>query len=296
MRKTYIEFRKQRDFSDILTDTFAFIRNEFKPLLKTVFNIAGPAILLFMLSLAAYNYVAGDMFDLTGLVEESPFNSSNLLVVVLTAICYIITAIAAYILSASTILYYIKSYINNKGTTDLAEIKKNVYSTFWSFFGMSFLKGITLIVSLMLCFLPALYTMIPMAVVFSIFVFEARRSASDAYSQSFNLVNADFWTAFGSFLVLGIIFYILGMIFSIPTIIYTLLKTGVFSGEIDPSELNSFTADPIIILLNVLNYFFQFLLNIILVVGSAVIYFHLHEKTNFTGTYDRISEIGKIEE
>ena len=127
-------------------------------------------------------------------------------------------------------------------------------------------------------------------------MFEPRRSSSDAFSQSFTLANADFWTAFGSFIVLGIIYYILGMIFSLPSVLYALVSTGIMSGEIDPANLNSFSADPIIILLNVLNTFFQFLLNIILMVAGAVIYFHLHEKTNFTGTYDRISEIGKIEE
>ena len=295
MNRPYIEFRKQRDFSSILSDTFGFIRNEFKPFMKAIFNIAGPAILVFMLSLTAYNYVAGDMFNFSSFGEPS-FNSGNIFVVLIAVLSYLISGVAAYILSVSSALYYIKSYVDNKGETNLTEIKKNVYKSFWSFLGMSFLKGITLIIATMLCFLPVLYAMVPMAVLFSIYVFETRSSATDAYSKSFNLVNVDFWTAFGSFIVLGIIYYLLGLIFSVPTIIYTLLSSGVFSGEIDPADISSFSADPIIIFLNVLNTFFQFLLNIILVVGGAVIYFHLHEKTTFTGTYDRISEIGKIEE
>ena len=295
MNRPYIEFRKQRDFSGILTDTFGFIRNEFKPLMKTIFNIAGPAILIFMLSLTAYTYLTGDLFDFTSL-EEPSFNSNNIFILFIAALVYFISAIAAYILFTSAVLYYIKSYIDNKGETDFTEIKKNVYKTFWSFFGMSFLQGITILVSIMLCLFPVLYAMVPMAIVFSIFVFETRRSASDAYTQSFSLVNIDFWTAFGSLLVLGIIYFVLGLVFGIPTIIYTLLKTGVFSGEIDPADLSSFSIDPVILFLNVLNKFFQFLLNVIIVVGGAVIYFHLHEKSNFTGTYNRISEIGKTED
>ena len=274
MNRPYIEFRKQRDFSSILSDTFGFIRNEFKPFMKAIFNIAGPAILVFMLSLTAYNYVAGDMFNFSSFGEPS-FNSGNIFVVLIAVLSYLISGVAAYILSVSSALYYIKSYVDNKGETNLTEIKKNVYKSFWSFLGMSFLKGITLIIATMLCFLPVLYAMVPMAVLFSIYVFETRSSATDAYSKSFNLVNVDFWTAFGSFIVLGIIYYLLGLIFSVPTIIYTLLS----SGEIDPADISSFSADPIIIFLNVLNTFFQFLLNIILVVGGAVIYFHLHEKT-----------------
>ena len=295
MNRPYIEFRKQRDFSSILSDTFGFIRNEFKPFIRTLFNIAGPAIIVFMLSLAAYNYVAGDLFNLSSLNRPS-FNSANVFVTIIVVIIYFISAIAAYILTASTTLFYIKSYVDHKGSIDPSEIKSNVLKSFWSFFGLSFLKGITLVIAMALCFLPVLYAMIPMAIVFSVYVFEPKRSTSDAFSQSFKLANADFWTAFGVFIVLGIIYYLLSLIFAIPSVIYALVSTGIFSGEIDPSNLNSFSADPVVIILNVINTFFQFLLNIILMVAGAVIYFHLHEKVNFTGTYNRISEIGKSED
>ncbi|MBU2919922.1 hypothetical protein KO504_01085 [Winogradskyella psychrotolerans] len=295
MNKPYIEFRKQRDFSSILSDTFGFIRNEFKPFIKTVVNIAGPAIVVFMIALAAYNYVSGDILNFSSFGEPS-FNSSSVFVIITTAFFYLISAIAAYILTVASVLFYIKSYVDNKGLVDPTEVKTNVHKSFWSFLGLSFLKGITLFIAALLCFLPVLYAMIPMAIVFSIYVFEPKRSTSDAYSQSFKLVNIDFWTAFGAFLILGIIYYVLGMVFSIPTVIYTLISTGIFSGEIDPANMSSFSQDPILIFFNVLNTFFQFFLNIILIVGGAIIYFHLHEKTNFTGTYDRISEIGKIED
>ncbi|REE24570.1 hypothetical protein DFQ09_104342 [Winogradskyella pacifica] len=295
MNKPYIEFRKQRDFSSILTDTFGFIRNEFKPFIRTIFNIAGPAIVVFMLSLAAYNYVAGDLLNFTRFNEPS-LNSPNVFVTILVVIVYFISAIAAYILTASTVLFYIKSYIDHKGIVDATEIKSNVLKSFWSFFGLSFLKGVTLIIAIMLCFVPVLYAMVPMALVFSIYVFEPKRSTSDAFSQSFTLANADFWTAFGVIIILGIIYYILLMVVSIPSVIYALVSTGIFSGEIDPANLNTFSADPVVIILNVLNTFFQFLLNIILMVAGAVIYFHLHEKVNFTGTYDRINEIGNTED
>ena len=295
INKPYIEFRKNSDFSGILSDTFGFIRNEFKPFMKTIFNIAGPAIVIFMLSLAAYNYVVGDIFNFNS-YGQSSFNGGSVIVTILCMFIYLFSAIAAYILTGAAVLYYIKSYMDNKGQTDFVEIKRNTYKSFWSFFGLGFLKGITLIIATFLCVLPVFYAVIPMAVVFSIYVFEPRQSVTDAYGKSFSLVNADFWTAFGTYIVLFIIFYVLAMVFSIPSIIYSLIKTGVFSGELDPANINEFYQDPVMLLMNVLNSFFQFFLNIILVVGSAVIYFHLHEKTTFTGTYERISEIGKTEE
>ncbi|WP_411894428.1 hypothetical protein [Winogradskyella sp. A2] len=295
MNRPYIEFRKQSDFSGILTDTFGFIRNEFKPLMKMIINIAGPAVLVYLLSLAVYNYVAGDIFDITAFGDSS-LNSGSLVLSLLAFFVYFIAAIATYILLGGTVLFYIKSYIDNKGLTDYDEIKRNTYKFIGSFFGLGILKGITLFFATMLCVLPVLYAMVPMAVVFSLFVFESRNSVVDAYSKSFNLVNVDFWTAWGSYIVIFIIYYIIIVVFALPSSIYAMISTGIFTGEVDPANLENFSRDPILIVLSVIQAFVQVFLNVILVVGGAAIYFHLHEKTNFTGTYERIGEIGKIEE
>ena len=41
-----MELRKLRDFGENINDTFQFIRQEFKPLLKSFFAIAGVLILV----------------------------------------------------------------------------------------------------------------------------------------------------------------------------------------------------------------------------------------------------------
>jgi len=295
MNRKYIEFRKQSDFNGILTDTFGFIRNEFKPLMKMILNIAGPAILVYLLSLAVYNYVAGDIFNITTVGDPS-FNSGSIVVTLLAFFVYAVAGIATYILIGGTVLFYLKSYIENKGVTDYTDIKQNTYQAAASFFGLGILKGITLFFATMLCVLPVFYAMVPMAIVFSLYVFEQKNSVTDAYSKSFTLVNADFWTAWGSYVVLFIIYYIIIVVFALPSSMYAMVSTGIFSGEVDPANIDTFSRDPILIVLSVIQAFVQVLLNIILVVGGAAIYFHLHEKTNFTGTFERISEIGKIEE
>ncbi|MCC1484982.1 hypothetical protein [Winogradskyella immobilis] len=291
MNKPYIEFKQQRDFGAILSVTFGFLRNEFKPFMKAIFNIAGPAIILFIAAMALYTYVVGDIFNFD-IYGDNPTNNFNPLIILFVALVYLVSFVAAYILAGSTALHYLKSYIDNKGNVNIADVKRKVYKTFWGFLGLGILKGITLGFALVLCILPVFYAMVPMAIVLSIYVFETRRSATDAYSHSFYLVNEDFWTALGTFIVLGLIFYALSMVVSIPTIIYLYAKMGIFSGEIDPANMTGFV-DPIYILLNVLNTLFQFLLNFILVIGGAVVYFHLNEKRNFTGTYERISNIGE---
>ncbi|MFT5738606.1 MAG: hypothetical protein ACI9SG_002963, partial [Maribacter sp.] len=42
MKSNYIEFKKQRELGEILSDTFAFFRNEFKLFFTIFFKIVGP--------------------------------------------------------------------------------------------------------------------------------------------------------------------------------------------------------------------------------------------------------------
>ena len=291
MRHSYIEFKKQRDFGEILNDTFSFLRNEFKPFMSVYFHICGPFLITFLLSIGLYTYIAGDEAVLDPF-NDSPLAFSNPFLFLIVFLVYVISAIVAYIFSISTTLFFIKSYVDNKGEASLEEIKGNVYKAFWGFFGLSILKSLTLFFAILLCILPVLYAMVPMAVVFSIYVFEPRKSATDAYGDSFYLVNQDFWLALGTFIVFAIIFYILTVVFSLPAVIYGFVKMGVTASEFDPSDMSDFV-DPFYVLLNVLSTFTQFILNLILIIGGAFIYFHLNEKKNFTGTYERIGKIGE---
>jgi len=289
--KTIIEFKKQREFGDILTDTFAFIRNEFKPFFSAIIKISGPYVALFLFAMVFYIYSIGDMFNFD-LIQSNQFYGSPLKIIS-AYLLYFGTAILAYTFTTSTVLHYIKSYIDNNGNINVEEIKQNVYKNFWSFLGLSILKVLTLIVAVFICCLPVFYFMVPMMVALPILVFE-RNGASEAYSKSYQLIKDEFWITLATIVVLLIIYWVASTVFSIPTAIYTYAKMGIFSGEIDPGNLDTFV-DPVYILLNVLGTFFQYILNIITIVGSAFIYFNLNERKFFSGTLERIDSLGKIE-
>lgn len=294
MNKPYIEFKKQRDFGLLLSDTFGFLRNEFKPFIKTVFTISGPALVLFVIAMAFYTYTVGDIFNFD-IYGGNDIDLSNSLLIILSAFVYLIAMVLALILVSSSALHYIKSYVENSGEVNFKDVKRNVSKTFWGYLGLGILKYISLFFAIMLCILPVFYVMVPMFIAFGIYVFETKRGATDAYSYSYHLVNEDFWLTIGSMIVIFILMYVLSLVFSIPAAIYTYAKMGIFSGEIDPQSLNSFV-DPVYILLNIVSTLFSILLNLIPIIASALLYFHLNEKRNFTGTYERISNIGKIED
>ena len=290
--KSFIEFKKQREFGEILADTFAFIRNEFKPFFGAIIKISGPYVALFLVAMVFYIYIVGDQFNFDFTQPDQFY--SNPFKLIVAYIVYFAAAILAYTFTTSTVLNYIKSYIDNAGVVNLEDVKLNVYKTFWSFLGLSILKGITLIVAMLICCLPAFYFIVPMLVTLPILVFE-KSGASDAYGKSFPLIKDEFWITLATIIVLLIIYWVISFVFSLPTAIYTYAKMGIFSGEIDPGSLDTIT-DPVYIILNVLGSFFQYILNTITIVGSAFIYFNLNERKYFSGTLERIDSLGKLED
>ncbi len=289
--KKYIEFKKQRELGDVLTDAFGFVKIEFKPFLKTIFQISGPYLVLFLLSMAFYMYSVGDIFSFTAAGNFDGGNTTSLFVMFFAIMCFAVFGVLAYTFATSAALHYIESYSNNNGEVDFSAVKQNTHKTFWSFLGLNLLKWIVLFFSILLCVLPVFYFMVPMAVVLSILVFE-KKDIGDSFSTSFKLIKEEFWITLATIIIVGLIVMVASYAFSLPAAMYSMVKMGIFSGEIDPTNMQSFI-DPIYILLNILNYLVQFLLNLISIVAAALIYFNLNERKNFTGTFERIQSIGK---
>jgi hypothetical protein len=283
--KPVIEFKKQRELGDILSDTFKFLRQEFKPFTIAIFTITGPFMVLYLLAMVFYMYMIGDLFTFN---NAAKINSLGLLL--LTIIIFIVCLILVYVFANAAALHYIKSYIKNNGKVDLAEVRAESNGNFWRFVGLGIAKWMTLIISGLLCFFPILYFLVPMALVYSIMVFE-NKDVSDSYSYSYSLIKGEFWSALGTIIVIGIIVVVAGYAFQMPAVIYSFIKMGTMLNEVDITDSYSMV-DPIDITLSVIGSLFQFFLNFIAIVAYAFIYFNLNEKKHFTGTFEKIQSLG----
>ena len=292
--KPYIEFKKERELGDILSDTFAFFRSEFKPFFSTIFKIIGPYLAVMLICYGFYFYAYSGILNFTDM-DASPLSGFSPVLLIVVILGLVISVVASYVMAQASILYYIKSYANNRGQANFDEIKNNVYNNFWSFIGLGFLVALSVGIGLLFCFIPGIYLYVPLALSFSIMVFN-QKDVTDSYQYSFTLVKDNWWITFATLIVIGIIVSIASYAFSVPTAIYTWIKMGVFSGAVDAESVSSIGFDPVYIILNVLSAAVQFLLNMITVVASVFIYFNLNEKKNFTGTYEIIDNLGKSEE
>ncbi|SIS98785.1 Uncharacterised protein family (UPF0259) [Zobellia uliginosa] len=285
--KQYIEFKKQREMGQILSDTFAFLRNDFKSFFTTFFKLVGPYLVAMIVCYGFYMYQTGDF------VQRNDALSSSMglpLLFFIVTLAFLITTITSYIMAQATTLFYIKSYIKNEGNIDFDEIKQNVYESFWKFIGLGFLVAICAGCGFLFCLIPGIYLYVPLSLSFCLLAFESK-TVSDAFSDSFKLVKDYWWITFASLFVVGIIVMVTGYAFALPATIYNYAKMGILSGEIDMENFG--TADSISIVLGSMGTLAQFLLNIISVVAGVLIYFDLNEKKNFTGTYERIKNLGR---
>ena len=189
-------------------------------------------------------------------------------------------------------MYYIKSYIENKGNVNEQDIMVNTRGKFWSFTGFAILAFIIFIASAFLCFFPAFYTWTVLSLGASILVFE-NESATSTIGKCFNFVSGYFWETFGVIFVVSLLVSVLGYVFQVPATIYQLVKMGIGFGVQDPTEVLDLYKDPIYLILYIISMVGQLMFYSITLITNVFLYFDINEQRNLTGTMEKIDGLGQ---
>ena len=292
MTTNTIQFQKQRDLGETISDTFKFIRQNYKPLSKFIFKITGPAFLVLLLALGYYSYqgldmVGGSLFDM-----NTAFNL-DLGLYFISFFILLCALLAFYVLLYGTILHYIKSYVINNGRVVDREVYQGVKSDFGGMLGLLILAALIVGAGILFCFFPGIYLWVPMSLAPAIMIL-GKDSVSDAISDSFALIKDNWWVTFFTLLVMTILVYVISLVFQFPLLIYYFVKAFTMSQEgtlSDPASL----FDWVYVVFNVIGTLIQYLLMSIVVIATAFVYYDLDEKKNATGAYQTISKLGTSE-
>ncbi|RFN58030.1 hypothetical protein [Marixanthomonas ophiurae] len=287
MNNDYVNFKKQRELGSILTDTFKFVRLEGKTLMGLLLKIAGPALLIVLLAYIYYMQVTMGSFDILAVGGSTEVFGTN---VILAFFLMLISGVAFYALMYGTVLQYIKSYIKNDGNAIKEEVTAGVRQNFWSLLGISFLVGLISGIGFVFCVIPGIYFGTVLSTTYAIHVFE-NRDTTDSISYSFQLIKGEWWITFATYLVIFILYYIITIIFSLPGIIYSFINIFTVSQEATANPADMF--DWVYVALNVLGMIGQYLLYALIIISTALVYFNLNERKNFTGTMETIETLGK---
>ncbi|WP_103070045.1 hypothetical protein [Aquimarina sediminis] len=290
MNNNHIEFKKKRELGDILTDTFAFLRQNGKSLLSILVKTSGIPFLLLLLASAYYTHASANVFDPISIRNGNMLNSGAIIIALFSMLA---TLLVFYGILFGTVLHYIKVYIDTRGNVDSEIVVQSVKKDFGKLIGLGLLSGLIVFIGMLFCVIPGIYLYVPMSLVFSILVFR-NTSVSDAISDSFELVKNEWWITFATFFIVGLIIWVISMVFSIPAVIYTLTKTFTAASEgsmVDSSEM----FDWVFIVLNTLASAAQYVLYIITAISTAFIFYNLNERKHATGALEQIDSLGKSE-
>lgn len=279
----YINFKRQRELGETLSDTFKFLRQEYRGLFKALLQNAAIPFIFVIAAAGYYATVTSSM----SLFDGDVFKMANLF---LPAVVLLLAVLFYYAVMYGTVLNYINQYIANKGEVNLNLVKTDVRSQLGSLTGLTFLIALIVFFGMMLCLLPGIYLAVPLSLGWAILVFQ-QKSVGDTISECFLLIKNEWWITFATMFVLALLLYVANIVFSIPLIIYTLVKAFTSVQEYSNGDyVENF--DWIALVLNTLSSAVQYLLAVIFPIAIAFIYFNLNEKTNQTGALETIDSIG----
>jgi hypothetical protein len=309
-----IDLHQTRDFSRKMNATFEFIRQNFKPLSKSILFIAGPPVLVASVLIGSF---MGDFMSLTSL---SPGNADRMMDYVLSVSFWIqmslmfVFFLVSSVMTIATINNYIILYSEKQSNQiEVQEVWERVRATFWMYLGTLFLFGllamgvyIILIIpfALMVAVSPFLiffgvvflfcavfYLAISVSLTFFIRAYE-KKGFFEAIGRSFKLVQGKWWSTFGLliilYMIMGTVSYIFIMPWYVMMIVGTLHDTGQNAFQ-DPS----FPMQIITTVSFTLYYLAQMVLNTLPNVGIAFQYFNLVELKEAKGLMGQIENLGQ---
>jgi hypothetical protein len=283
---TNIELAKPRDFGEIINDTFIFVRQNFKPLLKYFFIFCGfflvaaaaTSILMQINMVRAVNNFNPNSFDNT-----SPFGRLGIFTP--AYFLNIFFLLLEYLSITTMVLCFMALYKQKQNQVpSTEEMWGYIKFYFLRILGSTFVITILLAVGLIFCLIPGIYLYPVMALVFPIIVME-NTNFNYAFNYSFKLIKDNWWGTFGVLVVMGIVLSVASSILVLPS---ALLTMGSLFFHITKGTTVSLTALIITSLLKEISHVFQ----ILSVVTTCLCYFNLSETKEGTGLMERINQFG----
>lgn len=285
MNKPLINLEKERDFTDVINTTFSFIKQEFKPLMKTVLLCVGLPIIIASSFAAIYSQNAmANMFD--ALQGNTIANPQSFTAIVFGLVANLLMGIVVMFLSG-LVASYLAEY-RDKGHNGFvtSDVWRRFVSKLGTFILFSIVSSIIIIVGFLLCLVPGIYLMVPLSLGISIIYLE-NTNLSQTFDRSFRLVKNNWWNTFGLILTVMIIISVLSALLSLPTMIIALVK-GLTASTGGDSTMGSTLP---IVITTVVASIVQYLLYIMFYVAVGIQYFNLKEIKDQTSLFQKVSEI-----
>jgi len=283
-----LELSKTREFSDLISDTFQFIRENFKPLITCFFVLCGffmvaNFVLLFMQELKILNTTTTIVTDPNNFDVSSPSTAFSRIF----GWQYFLTLLFG-MLTYSVMIITVTSYMavyKKKGNQPATVEEVWGYLKYYLFkiFGSGILLALLLVIAFVCCLIPGIWLYPIVGLMFPIMIVE-NASLSYAFNQSFRIIKGNWWTTFGALFISAFIAGVALMVVAIPT---SLLAFG--SMYLHPNMAG--VSKPFLALYLAFAEIGH-VLYILPLVTLTLSYFSLNENKEGTGLMERINQMG----
>jgi len=215
MIKKEIQFRKKREVGDIITDSFEFLKQEYKPVLNLVAVYVLPFLIL---------YGIVEVYLQMNVIRKIDFTDTEKLLsnfgpVYLNFFLFSFFGLFVQSLLLATYYSYIEVYVKKgKGNFTLSDVKPLLYSNGLLALGAAFVVYIIVLFGIFLCIVPGIYFANTLSLTAIIFIFE-KKGLGIALARSVFLTRYAWWNTFLLNILGVVIIWATGFVISIPTLL-----------------------------------------------------------------------------
>lgn len=312
MKDNYIELRINRDFGDILTVYFDFLKQNIKKFTNVFLSYNG--VFLIGLLITSYLLVSGfvgmisENSGLYGVNAGQSSEDTYWIYIIAGGILFFLIFLMVAGLNFSLSSSYMIKYDEHKGMgfdkTEVWNLTKNKLGHTIVFILLLVpIYGLFFIVSIIFAFIPLLGMFAQYIIQFfmtawigvSFFsMLSEDKGVTDAFGEGWNLISKNFWKSVGVNFILGLLNGLLMFIvLIIPAILVGIYTLHVVENNVDVSGIVSTVVYTLgLCALLILMVYAQCLSQFI----NGILFYTLHEKTYNLNTRSKIEQIGQSEQ
>ncbi|MDH4058192.1 MAG: hypothetical protein OEU76_05480 [Cyclobacteriaceae bacterium] len=312
-----IEFQQTRDFSKKINTTFEFLKQNFKPLFKSILFIAGPPMLIGSV-LAGGLY--SDYFGFIGKMGQNQGNPDFITDSLGSPLLWLEIAMALLFMFASGVMiisvvynYMLEYQAKRSNEIEVNDIWNRVRDTlpmyigtvllYWVMFIAAYLLVVLIIVGAatvspflaflvgVAVFIGLVYCIITLSLLFFIRAYE-KIDFFESVTRSFFLIRDKWWSTFGLLFILGLVQSTIASLFLIPWYI-NFFVSMMHNIEGNPFQESSVFSELINNIFMTLYFIVSFLLYSLPLTALAFQYLNLVELKEAKGLLSKIENIGQ---
>ena len=272
-----IEFRKLRDFGELINVTFEFLRQNLKKLGLSILFIVGP--------LALITGVIGGIYSASKLNSLSSMQlfTFNLPLLFLH---YFFILITAHLLVTVTYSYIFLYFERDHENIDVSDVLQKTKEFFFPFLGISIGVFFAVLLGMLLFVIPGIYLAITLSTIYAVKMIEGH-GFFDSFERCRHLIRNNWWFTFGLILIFAVIQYFFSFILQIPMAIVNFvgMMHSVSKGAAGVRVSEFY------VVISSLVYMISFFFYTIGIIGITFHYFNLVEQKEARGLMQKLNNI-----